>query len=214
MADPQQYKPMKQVGSALCAALLAVVGASAGEMAPLERVLPNLCSGPPADPLPQLGANHPAAAEMAAIPRRHPYLFFDATSIRALRDRDRVEPYRGLAERLRTHAEECLRRPIPAMVRSAAGIEEYLPNGSFNPEFLRIAYDDFYNQSELLKEILPTLGFAYQLTGDRRFGEAGRTWLLNFAARKRLSKPERATDFAVAEVMFGFALGYDWLQEV
>src|SRR5208283_5070425 len=46
------------------------------------------------------------------------------------------------------------------------------------------------------------------------FGEAGRTWLLNFAARKRLSKPERATDFAVAEVMFGFALGYDWLQEV
>ena len=205
---------MKHIISVLSAALLAAVGALAGETTLVEHVLPNLCSGPPADPLPPVRANHPSAAEMAARPRQHPYLFFDAASLQALRDRAQAEPFHSLMERLRAHAEDCLKRPIPSLAKAVEGIKQYLPDGSLNPEFLRNNYDDLYEQSGVVMEVIPTLGFAYQLTGDRRYGDAGKQWLLNYAARPILAKKERAADFGAADVMFGLSIGYDWLWEL
>ena len=128
----------------LAGGLLVLMAATAfgGDLAGTEQALTNLCSGPPADPLPPLRANRPSAAEMAAQPRQHPYLFFDAGSRQALRDRAKAEPFRSLAERLRTHAEACLKRQIPPMARLSRDCPAHLPDGSYNPEWLRHNYDE------------------------------------------------------------------------
>jgi uncharacterized protein DUF4962 len=179
-------------------------------------VLTNLCSGPPADPLPPLRANRPSASEMAATPRRHPYLFFEADSRQALRDRAKAEPFRGLAERLRAHAEDCLTRTIPPAAMDLTGIPSFLPDGSYNPEWLRRSADKntYYTQSYAVQEVIPTLAFAYQLTSDARFGRAGKEWLLSFAARPKLAETGRETDFGAGYMAFGLALGYDWLWDL
>jgi len=107
---------------------------------------------------------------MAGKPKQHPYLFFDAGSRQALRDRAMVEPFRSLAARLRAHAEKCLTREIPPPAMDPKDIPHFLPDGSYNPAWLRHAYDTntYYTQSYLVWEIVPTLAFAYQLTGDAR----------------------------------------------
>lgn len=181
------------------------------EAAITGRPVPNLAGGAPADPLPALRANRPAAAEMVQRTRGHPYLFFDAASRPALRDRAKTEPFRRLASRISAHAEACLRRQIPPLARDPGTIAEYLPDGSYNPEFLRNNYDDFYDQAYLIAEVIPSLAFAYQLTDDRRFGEAGRKWLLDFARREKLVRQSRAADFSASYVAYALALGYDWL---
>lgn len=198
-------------------ALLAGVFATAPLRAaptPAERDLPNLSSASTADPLPRLRANRPAAAEMAARPRVHPYLFFDASTRGQLRDRARTEPFLGLAQRVRTLAEDCLKRSIPPLAKDYGDITPFLPNGNYNPEFLRHNTDDFYDQADIVSEVIPALGFAYQLTGDQRFGEAGREWLLNFARRETLVRKMKAADFSAGYAAFGMALGYDWLWEL
>ena len=205
---------MKHAVSAFGVVFLAAAGMAAAVAAPVEHVLSNLCSGPPADRLPPVRANHPSAAEMAAQPRQHPYLFFDSASLQDLRNRMAAEPFASLAGRLRAHAEECLKHPIPPVARVVEGVKQYLPDGSYNPEFLRNNYDDTYEQAGVVMEVIPTLGFAYQLTGDPRYGEAGKQWLLNYAGRSVLAKKERAADFGAAQVMFGISLGYDWLWEL
>ena len=195
-------------------ALLAAPWTAAAGEAPVVQVLANLCSGPPADPLPPIRDNSPSAAEMAGSPREHPYLFFDKTSLADLRARAQAEPFLSLAARLRAHAEKCLAIPLPAQARRIEAVKALLPDGSYNPEYLRNAYDDFYKQSYLVKEVIPTLGFAYQLTGDPRYGEAGKVWLLNFASRLELSRKQRSADFDAANMIFSLSLGYDWLAEL
>lgn len=180
----------------------------------MENVLHNLSSGPPADPLQQLGANKPSAGEMADYPRQHPYLFFDSSSRLELRARTNTEPYRSLLERIRGHADQCLSLPLPATARVIDGIKQLLPDGSYNPEYLKNNYDDLYKQSSTVLDVIPALGFAWQVTGDQRYGAAGKRWLLNFASRPQLARIDRATDFDAANMMTGLALGYDWLAEL
>ncbi len=62
---------------------------------------------------------------------------------------------------------------------------------------------------------METIGFAYQLTGDERFGHHG-ALLLEAAARKLpATDPDIAAGFAGArgDIMRGLAVGYDWLGE-
>jgi len=180
-----------------------------------ERVLRNLSSGPPADPLPPLRENRPSAAEMAAKPQQHPYLFFTAETRPALRDRAKSEPFLGLSKRLKTHAEDCLARPIPPPATINDNIPEFLSDGSFNPAYLR-EYDrnQFGTDAYLMAEVIPTLGFAYQVTGEQRYAEAGRKWLLTLASWKKFATKGKEADFDAGHFAYALALGYDWLWEV
>ncbi|HVU16353.1 MAG TPA: DUF4962 domain-containing protein [Candidatus Didemnitutus sp.] len=177
----------------------------------IVTVVPNEAQPYAADPLPALGSNHPLAHELASSGRTHPYLFFDQTSLARLRQRADMEPYKSLRVRLIAHADACLARPVPPPASPPANVPMYLPGGQYNPEFLRTNYDDLYKQSYVIAEVIPTLGFAYQLTGDERYGRSGKEWLLAFANRPILVKKDSEADFEAANVMFGLALGYDWL---
>jgi len=203
---------LSRSGAAWGLCFLCLVATGAG--APETRIPQNRALGPPADPLLPVRDNRPSAAEMAGHPRQHPYLFFDAASREALRAKERTEPFHSFAAKLRASAEKDLTVPIPPLPQVFEGIPRFLPDGSFNPEEIQHHYDDFYHQAYLVKDIVPTLGFCYQLTGDRRFGDAGKAWLLNYAGRQKLARKDREADFDAANVAFGMALGYDWLAEL
>jgi Domain of unknown function (DUF4962) len=189
------------------------VSASNGHAQVSERVLKNLVVLP-SDPLPPVRANKPSAAEMSATPKQHPYLFFTANERQTLRARITQEPFRALADRLRVHAEDCLKREIPASV-DFAELPPTLADGSINPAWLKQEYyDPFYKNGYLVREVVSTLAFAYQLTGERRFGEAAKTWVLDFARRPKLSTKLRAADFETGNLALGLALGYDWLWDL
>jgi hypothetical protein len=181
----------------------------------VKHVLPNLCSGPPADPLPPLRPNQPSAAEMAAKPKQHPYLFFDAASRQALRARAKHEPFHSMAKRLLRRAEECLKREIP-QAKQHEQVPLRLADGSPNPEVLEnVQFDEFGGQGYAIKYVLPTLAFAYQLTGDARFGKAGKKWLLELATREHFAPEGSAEgDFTAGNAAYGIAIGYDWLWEL
>ena len=198
---------------AVMVALGAAIPAARAQVA--QHVLKNLSSGPPADPLPPLRANRPSAVEMAAKLRQHPYLFFDVNSRQALRDRAQVEPFRGFAQRLEKHAADCLARAVPAPATIRDGIPEFLADGSYNPAYLReFDRNQFAVKGYLMAEVIPTLGFAYQLTGDKRYAEAGRRWLLSLASWKKFATKGHEADFDAGHFAYALALGYDWLWEV
>lgn len=66
-----------------------------------------------------------------------------------------------------------------------------------------------------LTDWMETIGFAYQLTGDERFGAHGALLLEAAARRLPVTDPEIAGGFAGArgDIMRGLAVGYDWLGE-
>lgn len=132
-----------------------------------------------------------------------------------LRDRSRREPLHGLARRILAHADECAGRSIPPPATINDTIAQFLPDRSLNPAFLReFDQNQFARQGYLAVEVLPTLGLAYQLTGERKYAEAGRRWLLAFAALQKVAAKGKEADFDAGHVAFGIALGYDWLWEV
>lgn len=180
---------------------------------PRELTLPNLASAIPWDPLPPLRANHPSAAEMAQVKQAHPYLFFTAESRETLRQRRNQEPFTTLEKRIRKRADEYVLREAPPQA-TMRKLPMYLPDGSYNPEYAEEEYaNQFFKQSYLMREVIPTLGFAYQLTGERAYAEAGKRWLLAYARREKFTPPGREADFHIAQVMFALSLGYDWLHE-
>jgi hypothetical protein len=194
--------------------LLAALALSQAAVQAEQLTLKNLCSGPPADPLPPLRPNHPPAAAMASQPKQHPFLFFTAASRQALRERAQAEPFRSIEKRLRAHAEACLKREIPK-ASAPSPVPARLPDGSMNPAYLRNAtLNEFPFQSYAIKEVLPTLGFAFQLTGDARFGAAGKKWLLELSARSQFAATGGEADFTASNTAYGMALGYDWLWEL
>lgn len=200
---------------AFCATLLASLAMYGEQRATMATVLQDISSGgPPADPLPPLRSNRPSAREMASRVRPHPYLFFDSDSRSDLIKRSSVEPFKTLMARLREHADLYLKTPIPKLAKIVEGIPQYRSDGSYNPEFLRNNYDEAYFQSYTVRDVIPTLAFAYQMTGDIEYGAAAKKWLLNFAARPELVRKDRAADFDAGNMLFGMALGYDWLAEL
>lgn len=194
----------------------AVLGFAVRAAAVSERRLPNLSEqGSLADPLPGLRGNRPTAAEIAGRVAGHPSLFFDRKGRDELRGRLNTTPYRELLARLLAQADRAATQAIPPQAVMRDELPMFLPNGSFNPEYAREEYGNvFFKQSYLLRDVLPPLGLAYQLTGDARYGAAGKRWLLEFAARPKFAPMGREADFHLAQVVYSLALGYDWLWEL
>jgi len=195
---------------------VAGISASLDAVAVETKMPPNLVDPQMlADPLPALRPNRPAAQVLAQQRREHPYLLFDGRERGALRARAATEPYRSLRERLRQHADRCLEIAIPPPADMRDDMPMFLPDGRANPEYAREEYaTEYFRHSYLLRDVLPTLAFAYQLTGEERYARSARQWLLTFAARQKFAPRGREADFHLAQVTFAFALGYDWLWEI
>ena len=136
-----------------------------------------------------------------------PGLVFTKADIPALQARVGAPPCDQVWQRILAHANAYC---DPASAEFAAPEKvDAMPDGEVRLVLLGHAF------GRRLTGWLEALGFAYQLTGDRRFARQG-VALLEAAARKLpVSDPRVAPGFAGArgDIMRALALGYDWLAE-
>jgi hypothetical protein len=144
------------------------------------------------------------AEQRSRVPANHPRLFMrpeDLPKLRAL-TRGRAE---GLFKELKTEADRILKAgptPEPAHLGSARNkndkemVKYWWPNRT---------------QTEKACMEAETLAFVYLLTGDRKYGEAARRWVLHLASWN----PDGPTNFrlnceAGKPMLFRPARAYDW----
>lgn len=129
-----------------------------------------------------------SASAFAQPARQHPYLYFTAQDIPALKARLQQEPFATRWQRLLEHAERCLNRPAPSARRVMGNSRNSLG-------------------------VAGTCAFAYALTGDRRYGLRAKveleallqadTWHTGYSWN-------HGADLSTAELCAAFALVWDW----
>jgi hypothetical protein len=146
------------------------------------------------------------AVATAATAGVEPCLVFAPADLPALRQRLQQADVRGLWDDLRAQADDLC---TPRSRRYADPEAIDAPRAGVRIQVLAHSF------GRALTEACQTLGFAFQMTGESRYGSHGSA-ILAAAARKLPASDERiARSFAGArgDVMRGFAMGLDWLGE-
>jgi hypothetical protein len=138
---------------------------------------------------------------IAATNLGHPRLYFSTNDLPALRagrsSGTRALIWRNLAE----SADWCLTRPPRA---------KWIAPVSPDPRYENL-YDRFY---AIMADLAITehLAFAYAFSGDARYGEAARQWVLASCRAWQAeadAKPDSGKAYAVSRFLKGVAVGYD-----
>jgi hypothetical protein len=96
--------------------------------------------------------------------------------------------------------------PTPATIRN--DIPEKLPGGTLNPAYLReFDCNQFGLKGYLMFKAIPTLSFAYQLSGQRRYAEAGRQRLVSLESWKKFGTKGHDGRFR-CPALFSFRHGF------
>lgn len=126
-------------------------------------------------------------------PRPHPYLFFSAEDLPALKNRAGRRPHDACYHLLLQSADRLLPEPIPAEPA---------------PRDPHLRYR-FHAAGRALQSCGQVLAFAFALSGDPRYAVRARDWGLAFAGWTRWASP--ADELPAAHALLGTALLYDWL---
>jgi len=126
-------------------------------------------------------------------PRPHPYLFFSAEDLPALKNRASHRPHDACYRLLLQSADLLLAEPIPAEPA---------------PEDPHLRYR-FHAAARALQSCGQVLAFAFVLSGDPRYAARARDWGLAFAGWSRWASP--ADELPAAHALLGTVLLYDWL---
>jgi hypothetical protein len=145
-----------------------------------------------------------AAVSAAEQPRTgHPRLYFTAEDLPRLRALRTEGVHARIWENLQKSAEECL-----TFTPRAAWIAPVTPD----PVYENL-YDRFY---AIMGDLAITehLAFAYAYSGDARYGEAARQWVLASCRawqHEADAPPDGGKAYAVSRLLKGLAVGYDCL---
>jgi len=135
----------------------------------------------------------------AALEKRrgvHPRLYLTAERIAALKGRLSEEPYASALERLRRVADR----------RVESGPPEYRRDDGHSGE------EQLYQRE--VGNAIANLALAYVLTGERRYLESARAWMLASAGYPTWGLGQiDGMDLAAGHQLYGLALGYDWLYQ-
>ena len=129
---------------------------------------------------------------VAAAEPAHPYLFFSAQDLPALRARMEREPFATRWRGFLAHAERCLGQDTPRPGQAVS-------------------------RSRYSLGVAGTTAFAYAVTGDRRFGVRARDELLALLQSDgwHVSRSwNRGADLDTAELSVAAALVYDWCHDL
>lgn len=123
----------------------------------------------------------------------HPRLYMTAQSRDILRARMTSPAYANLSEHLKTIADGL----------AAAGPPAYTNNGDEQQLWLREVGND-----------IPELAMAYSMTGDVKYFNAAKSYMLTSALYPTwgLGSSENS-DLATGHMLYGMAIGYDWLYQ-
>jgi len=144
-------------------------------------------------------------------PRQHPYLFFDRDGAERLREMAATEPWSQAAELIIRSAEGAISADIPPEPDEGPD-QPRDEDGNYTAYYLRIHYE-FYDAGHAINEIVPTLAMAWVLTGEQRFADRAREWMLHYAGWKQWSVKSALADNQSAHSYLGLAIGYDWLYD-
>ncbi|NOS68972.1 MAG: DUF4962 domain-containing protein [Verrucomicrobia bacterium] len=131
----------------------------------------------------------------------HPRLYFTTNDLTALRDGRHTGTRAMIWKNLAESADWCLTR-TPR--------EKWIAPISPDPRYENL-YDRFY---AIMGDLAITehLSFAYALSGDARYGEAARQWVLASCrawSHEADNKPDGGKAYAVSRLLKGVAVGYD-----
>ena len=146
------------------------------------------------------------AQQLERVPRGHPRLFVRPEGVAELRHA--ADPARGNAEAARAFAE--LQAAAEKLMRSQPTPEPTV-RGSIRDADTRAQWWPNRTQTEKACIEAETLAFVYLLTGEPRFGEAARKWILHLASWD----PDGPTNFklnceAAKPMLFRLPRAYDW----
>ncbi len=134
----------------------------------------------------------PLKGAAAAGAPAHPYLYFSAQDLPALRARLKKEPFAGRWERLLAHADRCLQRRAPGPNRATGSSRNSLG-------------------------VAGTTAFAYVVTGQRQYGLRAKTELLALLQSEKWHTGyswNKGADLSTAELSVTAALVYDWCYDL
>ncbi len=144
-------------------------------------------------------------------PREHPYLFFSAEDIPAMRERMATEPWSQAADLIVRSAEAAVTADIPPEPDEGPD-QPRDEQGNYTAYYLRIHYE-FYDAGHAINDIVPTLAMAWLLTGEQRFADRAKQWMLHYSTWQQWSVKSALADNQSAHSYMGLAIGYDWLYD-
>lgn len=139
------------------------------------------------------------------IPGKHPRLFVRPEKLDSLRMLlNTSEPHKDLFTRISDYADTLLLLPInqePGTVR---------PDGEFSYKIWR----DYYELARKSGQVLDFLSFCYMMTGEEKYAERARQWLLIFLQWEPEGHSSMSTNDEVAmPILLNGARAYDWLYD-
>ena len=148
----------------------------------------------------------PPLSELTSrIPDQHPRLLIRPEERDSLRELIvSSEPHTHLWERIRSFTEDSL-LAYPLMQEPPP-----YPEGPFNYPLWR----KYYDQARKMGQVLDFLGFCYLLSGDTKYSDRAREWLLHLAAWDIGGTSEMEYNDEVAmPVLLNGARAYDWIYD-
>jgi len=143
----------------------------------------------------------PALAESSIVVPSHPRLYFSTNELASLRASRFLGTRKIIWNNLAHSAEWCLAREVR---------QHWIAPVSPDPRYENL-YDRFYAiMSDLA--ITEHLAFAYALSGDARYGEGARQWVLASCRawqHEAESSPDSGKAYAISRLLKGVAVGYD-----
>ena len=131
-------------------------------------------------------------APLANLKGVHPRMFMTAESRRILKSKMTSQPYSGMLEKLKVHADKSVKAGTPA----------YRPGSG---------YDEQLWQREVGNAI-PELAMAFCMTGEEKYFTTAKNYMLAAASYPTWGIGDiDNTDLATGHLLFGMSVGYDWL---
>ncbi|MBN2288644.1 MAG: DUF4962 domain-containing protein, partial [Candidatus Glassbacteria bacterium] len=146
----------------------------------------------------------PVKELLSRIPARHPRLFLRPENLESFRRLRQTSPaHRKLWKRIEATADTLLRLPV---------MEEPppFPEGGFNYPLWR----NYYDQARKMGQVLDFLGFCYLVSGERKWADRAREWLMALTRWDTQGTSNMAYNDEVAmPVLLNGARAYDWIYD-
>ncbi|OGG05365.1 MAG: hypothetical protein A3F83_12205 [Candidatus Glassbacteria bacterium RIFCSPLOWO2_12_FULL_58_11] len=147
----------------------------------------------------------PALKDLFAnIPASHPRLFIRPENLDSLRGLLKSSaPHQRLYSRIEAYADSLLE--VPLMQEPPP-----FPEGPFHYNLWR----DYYDLARKSGQVLDFLSFCYLMTGEPKYAERAKEWLLNFAGWDLVGTSGMSNNDEVAmPILLNGARAYDWIYD-